>query len=557
MPERVLHILSEVGIVYYTYLREDKGMSSIVRQKVGDKIYLYESVSYRNEEGKPRNKRTSIGKIDKVTGQPVYKPAYLDRMADAGQPIVIKPAKTSSNFTVEDIMCSSVRDFGAFYLFKKLGEQSGLMSVLQKAMPRCWEEVFNLAAYLISTGDPFAYCEDWLTSTEAFFVGPMTSQRISELLNGITQGERDDFYQLWCSLRSEREYLALDITSTSSYSELIDSVEWGYNRDGENLPQINICLLMGYQSRYPIYQSVYRGSLKDVTTLQTTIRTFQALAGGKPMIAVMDKGFFSTENVDVMLSEQQRVDFIIAVPFTNKFTKELVKSESKGIDTLNNTIIHGKESLRAVTRLCQWNNDHSVYAHVYYNARKANGIREDLYTHVASLREQALEHPEKFANNPAYTKYLIIRRSGEESGGFTVNLREDVVEAELETAGWLIVISNYTADAKEAIKIYREKDIVEKGFLRLKNNLDLGRIRVRSETSMQNKVFIGFISLILLSGIHNVMVEKKLYGQMTMRKLILTLSKLKLQIVKNVRILFPLSKDQRGIYEAFCIQAPV
>ena len=32
-------------------------MSSIVRQKVGNNIYLYESVSYRNEDGKPRNKR--------------------------------------------------------------------------------------------------------------------------------------------------------------------------------------------------------------------------------------------------------------------------------------------------------------------------------------------------------------------------------------------------------------------------------------------------------------------------------------------------------------------
>jgi len=433
-------------------------------------------------------------------------------MATAGHPIVTTPTATSSTFTYEDIIGSSIREFGAFYLFKNLAESSGLLTVLNNALPKRWEEVFNLAAYLISTGDPFVYCEDWLSSTEAFSVGPMTSQRISELLNSITPLERDEFYKLWCSLRSEMEYLALDITSTSSYLELIDSVEWGYNRDGEKLPQINICLLMGYQSRYPIYQSVYGGRLKDVTTLLTTICTFQALAGGKRLIAVMDKGFFSTKNVDAMLSEQQNVDFIIAVPFNNKFAKELVKSECKSIDALRNTIVHGKDTLRAVTRLRLWNKDQSVHTHVYYNARKANGIREDLYTHVATLREQAMAQPEKFANNPAYTKYLTIRRLEVESGGYTVDIREDVVDAELETAGWLIVISNCVTDAKEAIKIYREKDIVEKGFLRLKNCLDLGRIRVHSEESMQNKVFIGFVSLILLSGIHNGMVEKKLYS---------------------------------------------
>jgi transposase len=530
-------------------------MSSIVPVKVGKHTYLYESDSYRNEKGDPRNKRKTIGKLDPVTGQPIYKPEYLERMVAEGKPVEIVQRATS--FSLEDIARSTIRDFGAFYLYQELAEKMGLLTVLQKAFPGCWEEVFNLAAYLVSSGDPFAYCEDWLSETEAFAVGPMTSQRISELLASITQGERDSFYRMWCSLRSEKEYLALDITSTSSYSELIDSVEWGYNRDKEKLPQINICLLMGYQSRFPIYQSVYSGSLKDVSTLKNTILAFQALAGRKPMVAVMDKGFFSARNVNAMFSERQHVDFIIAVPFTNKFAKELAKNEGKDIDTLSNTIVYGKESVRAVTKYRRWNNDHKVYAHVYYNARKAQGIREDLYAHVAMLRDQAMVEPEKCASNPNHTKYLIIRRSEKESGGYTVNLREDVVEAELETAGWLIVISNFVTDAKEAIKIYREKDIVEKGFLRLKNSLDLGRLRVHSETSMQNKVFIGFISLILLSGIHKVMMEKKLYNKMTMKKLILTLSKLKLQMLNGTRVLFPLTKDQRTIYDAFEIKEPV
>jgi len=247
---------------------------------------------------------------------------------------------------------------------------------------------------------------------------------------------------------------------------------------------------------------------------------------------------------------------VIAVPFTSKLAKELAKSESKGIDTLSNTIIHDKDSLRAVTRLRRWNT-HKLYAHVYYNARKAHGIREDLYAHVATLRERAMRQPEKCAGDPEYAKYLIIKRSEGESGGYAVTMREDVVAAELETAGWLVIISNFVTDAKEAIKIYREKDIVEKGFARLKNSLDLGRLRVHSEASMQNKVFVGFISLILLSGIHKVMADKNLYAKMTMKKLILTLSKLKLQMVHGVRILLPVTKEQRDIYEMFGVKEPV
>ena len=224
---------------------------------------------------------------------------------------------------------------------------------------------------------------------------------------------------------------------------------------------------------------------------------------------------------------------------------------------MDNTIVYSKESLRAVTKHRRWNQSHKVYAHIYYNALKAQGIREDLYAHVAVLRERAMEHPEKYVYDPVYTKYLIIRRSEKENNGYTVNLRDGVVEAELETAGWMIIISNFVSDAKEAIKIYREKDIAEKGFQRLKNSLDLGRLRVHSETNMQNKVFIGFISLILLSGIHNVMVDKKLYSKMTMKKLILVLSRLKLQMVNGVRVLYPVTKEQRAIYDAFDINVPV
>ena len=125
------------------------------------------------------------------------------------------------------------------------------------------------------------------------------------------------------------------------------------------------------------------------------------------------------------------------------------------------------------------------------------------------------------------------------------------------TAGWLVIISNDVADAKEAIIIYREKDVVEKGFLRLKNSLDLGRLRVHREDSMQNKVFVGFISLILMSQIHKVMLDNGLYKKMTMKKLLMTLSKLRVQEINGTRILFPLTKEQKDIYKAFNVAEPV
>ena len=63
--------------------------------------------------------------------------------------------------------------------------------------------------------------------------------------------------------------MALDITSISSYSRLIKDYEWGYNRDGDGLRQINLCLSFGEKT--PVYQTICSGSLKDVATFKTTM----------------------------------------------------------------------------------------------------------------------------------------------------------------------------------------------------------------------------------------------------------------------------------------------
>jgi transposase len=57
----------------------------------------------------------------------------------------------------------------------------------------------------------------------------------------------------------------------SSYAEGIDYVEWGYNRDGESLPQINFGVIYAEQVQLPLYYQLYPGSIPDVTTLKNIV----------------------------------------------------------------------------------------------------------------------------------------------------------------------------------------------------------------------------------------------------------------------------------------------
>jgi transposase len=384
-------------------------------------------------------------------------------------------------------------------------------------------------------------------------VGDMSSQRISDLLHVIRAEDRGRFFKAWGRYRCEREYLALDITSVSSWSALIEDVEWGYNRDGEDLPQINVCMLMGEKSRLPVFESVYSGSLKDVVTLETTIQEVTCYTGRKNLLLVMDKGFYSRKNVRMLLEKQGGYRFVIPVPFTTGFAKECVKEEKEAIDRIQNTIVTGKSAIRGVSRKREWEGGERLHVHIYFNTLKAAARKDELYAHLSLLAEEAKRDPENRKLKGEFGRYLDIKKG---RNGYTVKIKDDVVRKELESAGWLVLISNHVTKAKTALEIYRAKDVVEKGFNRLKNSIDLGRLRVHSQESMQNKVFIGFISLILLSHINRVMVEKNLYRDMTLKEMLLVLKKLRLQTIAGKQIHFPLTARQRAIFKAFSLREP-
>jgi hypothetical protein len=70
------------------------------------------------------------------------------------------------------------------------------------------------------------YCQDWSEKAECF-PADLSSGAVSLLLQSLSRREQEAFFRAWGAYRGEREYLALDITSVSSYSELLEVVELG------------------------------------------------------------------------------------------------------------------------------------------------------------------------------------------------------------------------------------------------------------------------------------------------------------------------------------------
>ena len=538
-------------------------MACISRQNVGKYTYLYESVSFRDQNGRPRNKKVSIGKIDPVTGMPVFKKEYLERMAAAGTPIEQEsPSIPRETLEIARNILASNKRYGSMYLFLKLANSINLLPLLQNAFSVQFREIFTLACFLVESQEPLLYCEEWLSQTESMPLlnSTLSSQRISELFTAMTENQRDEFYSSWIEQAQENEYIALDITSISSYSQLLESSEWGYNRDHEDLPQINLCMLFGEDSRLPIYQTSYRGSLKDVTTLRTTLEEVTSLVPGCAIRIVMDKGFYSRKNIDEMLNPDRPVHFLVSVPFTSAFAKKQVESVQKDIHDLDYTIPTPDGGLQGIHKVRTWHTDMrnaKLHMHIYLNSVRQVTERTKLYTYITELKREALKNPDNPQYAAEFKKYLIIRNSSKSSEGLTVNVRKDVIAKKMQNCGWMVLLSDSVDNAEEALTIYRAKDVVEKSFSRLKNTLDLNRLRVHNDERMENKLFISFIALLLISELHQRMLRGGLYKTYTMHELLLKVRKLRVARLNGKRIVQPISKEQHEIFKALGFEDPV
>ena len=66
-------------------------------------------------------------------------------------------------------------------------------------------------------------------------------------------------------------------------------IEYGYNRDHENLPQVNIGLLVDQKSRLPLYFCLYNGSLNDATQLPYVLQDLKEMGLSIGLIFTMDR----------------------------------------------------------------------------------------------------------------------------------------------------------------------------------------------------------------------------------------------------------------------------
>ena len=458
-------------------------------------------------------------------------------------PETLEKGKATLEKTKKPFLCRAA-SYGNTYSLMEVARMIGLCEILEKCFPNKWRQILATAFYMLCVGNVMMYIDDWFDETDVPFAERMDDQQISRLFASITYGERTNFFKEWVKLRSEREYIAYDVTSVSTYSKGIDIAEWGYNRDNEKIPQINIGMFYGAESRLPVYYNVYSGSVPDKSHL-----AFMMEGAGKLGISnarfVLDRGFMTKDNLSFMA--ENKYLFVTAFPGHLVEAKKIIDEHKGNVRKAANRISQfDVYALPVDISLYGFN----VKAHIYFDAEKQMLDEKELYAHIERLWADLEKLGKGKRATKKYTDFFIVNQEKAENFNFVPD--NNKIDERLSRAGFFILLSNDEGlDSGNILRIYRGKDVIEKNFDQLKNGLDFRRLRTHVNQTTDGKVFVGFLALIMRSYLISKIKDDTDIKHITLEKALIEFRKIKaITFEDSSRMLMPMTKLQRTILEA-------
>lgn len=319
-----------------------------------------------------------------------------------------------------------------------------LVPILTEAFPDQWEEILALVFTRVSGYLPLKRIRaSWEKLDNPLQISPNCSPKnLSATLRAIGDDiiGQDIVFQ---HLRTANRHLIYDLSFVFSLSDNLSLAEWGHNADEIALPQVNIALFCGLETGLPVMLRPIPGSVKDVSTLLPSMNELQL----RDAILILDRGFVSEEVVKGILER----DCSVIVPLR-------------------------RNSAYFKTRV-------HLNTQFMYHKRLIRGGKRDVGDKILYLFEdEDLRLEER--------KTLFERV---ENGALT----QEEAKIREKRAGRILFLSNVDKTPLEIYELYKTRDLVERHFDILKNEVQADVLYLGDRSAVCGHLFVGFLCLYL------------------------------------------------------------
>lgn len=437
-------------------------MAFIRKLKNKSGTYLVEVESYR-ENGKVKQR---------------YK-KYIGKEVDG---------KTILSSSVSNIEIESVRVYGPLMILDHLAKEINLSETLGEY----GDEILSMV---------YAHCVEpksvnqmgsWFEKTDLNFMlnlSRVTESRLLDALDSINKQnserlQKNIFEEVKKKYALDTSGVLYDVTNTYFYGDKCVWGKKGHSKEKRNdKPLVQIGLAVTREDGIPLFHKTFDGNVHDARTLQGVLPIFKDY-NIKQGFFVYDRGIPSKENISDM--KKLGWETICGLPIRDDL-KKIVQDmiEQKEFVNMKNRVRLSKTALYVVSL------DHEIDGVtgkllVCFNNKLKIAIQESRYDEIQNAQDRLKNKKniksglEKYFNkkgNPAY---------------------EDIEKAK-EFDGYSCLFSTKMIPDNEIVKIYFEKDLIEKAFQNLKGVIALRPIRHWLYDRVEGHIFICYLAYLLLS----------------------------------------------------------
>lgn len=177
-------------------------------------------------------------------------------------------------------------------------------------------------------------------------------------------------------------FLALDSTSISRYSEQLVHIARAKNKDEDDLPQINLLMLVDAADGLPVFYRENDGNVPAVSTLRRVIAD-NARPELKDVILVSDKGSISNKNIEDCLRSDVSFIFNMKCRVSGSLTQHKINESRNGLRDLNNRdcfthiscvvkkVLRKYERTPVIGKKAQNRDESTLYWYVYFDEKNS------------------------------------------------------------------------------------------------------------------------------------------------------------------------------------------
>lgn len=438
-------------------------MSYIRKYKKDGKIYLAEVESKR------------------INGKVVQKfVRYIGKEADG---------KTVLTASISDVAVDHVKIYGPLLALNHIAKEIGLSNLIGDF----GEEILSMVFAHCLNYKSVNYMPNWFERTDLNMLLDIDGLTEEKLLNALDSLENQDpdilqkkiFKNVQAKYGFRENGIIYDVTNTYLYGQKCQLGRLGKDKDGvKGRPLIQIGLGVTQDEGIPVFHKVFHGNIHDSRTLQdliTTIRGYHIKNG----IIVFDRGISSEKNQVFINDLSWKV--LCGLPIDIGLKKKLRQIISrKDITRFENRVRLKKKTVFYVESCSH--NIGSVNGKLAFcfNEQKRQMLKESRYdelTYAQSLLKQGKSVKPGMEDFFDGKNELIMKK---------------VREAE-EFDGYSAIFTTAKFTKEQMVKIYFDKDLVEKAFQSLKGVIHLRPVRHWLYNRVIAHVFICYLSYLLLA----------------------------------------------------------